>query len=176
MRIITKNVALLLMLIAVACGNSKVSNIEVDAEESPVDEYATLRKQNDVSHSITEDLSGKLIVIYEKDFIERITELDNPKGFQYKGKTPCIVELYTDWCKPCGYLSQLLNSMALEYQGKVIFYKLNIEKAQDVAIAFNVKEIPKILYFKPRSEIISTVGYLNRVELKNAIEQYLLNP
>jgi len=52
MRIITKNVALLLMLIAVACGNSKVSNIEVDAEESPVDEYATLRKQNQSNQTV----------------------------------------------------------------------------------------------------------------------------
>jgi len=171
-----KNIALMLIWIVVSCGHPKVSNMEVDPPPSPIDEYAILRTQNHVPQNITEELSGQMIVLYEKDFIERITELDHPKGFQYKGKTPCIVELYADWCKPCGYLSQLLNSMAPDYQGKVIFYKLNIDKAPDVVAAFKVKEIPKILYFKPHSEVISTVGFLNRVELKNAIEQYLLNP
>jgi thioredoxin-like negative regulator of GroEL len=58
----------------------------------------------------------------------------------------------------------------------VIFYKLDIDKAREVAFAFNVKSIPMLLYFKPRGEISSTVGYLNREELKKAINEYLLTP
>jgi thioredoxin 1 len=87
-----------------------------------------------------------------------------------------MVELYADWCKPCGYLSELMRNLAPEYQGKVIFYKLNIDKAAGVNAAFNVKEIPKILYFKPHGEVSSTVGFLNREQLKNTIDKLLLNP
>ena len=144
------------------------------AEET--DEYALLKEPNSTPQKIAEDLSGKVIILSEEDFIERITALDNPKGFQYKGKTPCIVDLYADWCKPCGYLSQLLNELAPEYQGKVIFYKLNIDRARAVVDAFNVSSIPKILYFKPHGEVSSTVGYLNKEELKETIHNLLLKP
>ena len=172
-----KNFALLLVVLIVSCGSSGTSNPVTNLpEDSQTDDYALLSDQNVESYKIVEDLSGKVIVLYEKDFIERITALDNPKGFQYLGQTPCIVELYADWCKPCIYLSQLMNELAPEYKGKVIFYKLNIDKARDVVAAFNVKSIPKILYFKPRGEVSSTLGYLNREELKKAIDDYLLKP
>jgi thiol-disulfide isomerase/thioredoxin len=166
-----------MMLLAFACSNSNVSSTDyTDAEEAQADEYAMLRESGNATQKIVEDLSGKVIVLSEKDFIERITDLDNSKGFQYKGKTPCIVELYADWCKPCGYLSQLLNELAPEYQGKVIFYKLNIEKTPNVKKSFKVIEIPKILYFKPHREVSSTLGFLNRNELIKKIDDILLKP
>jgi len=171
-----KNFALLLVVLIVSCGSSGTSNpVNNLPEDSQTDDYALLKTPDNASQS-TEDLSGRVIVLYEKDFIERITALDNPKGFQYLGQTPCIVDLYADWCKPCGYLSQLMNELAPEYQGKVIFYKLNIDKAKEVTKAFNVISIPKILYFKRFGEVKSTIGYLNKEELKKAIDDYLLKP
>jgi thioredoxin-like negative regulator of GroEL len=162
-------------MLSFSCGSSNTSFIEsYDAENPQTDDYATLKRLQ--PQKIEEDLSGGVIIITEKDFIERITDLDNPKGFQYKGRTPCMVELYADWCKPCGYLSELMRNLAPEYQGKVIFYKLNIDKAAGINYAFNVKEIPKILYFKPHGEVSSTVGYLNRKKIKNTIDKLLLNP
>jgi thiol-disulfide isomerase/thioredoxin len=176
-----KNLVLLsiiiMMSLTFSCGSSNTSNTDnAVSEDSQTDDYALLSETNHASPKIVEDLSGKVIILSEKDFIERITALDNPKGFQYIGHTPCIVELYADWCKPCGFLSQLLNELAPEYQGKVIFYKLNIDRARAVVDAFNVETIPKILYFKPHSKVSSTLGYLNREELKKMIDDLLLKP
>ena len=166
-----------MILLTSSCGSSNISNTENPiSEDSQIDDYAIFKEPANLSQKTVENLSGKVIVIYENDFIERITTLDNPKGFQYLGKTPCIVSLYADWCKPCGYLSQLLNELAPEYQGKVIFYKLNVDRARAVVDAFNVTNIPKILYFKPHSEVKSTLGYLNREELKKKIDDILLKP
>ena len=158
-----KNFALVfivMMLLMLSCGNSGTSNMDhVDSKDAKVDDYASLR---DVSkpEKIAENLSGEVIILSEKDFIERITAIDNPKGFQYLGKTPCIVDFYASWCKPCGLLSENLRILAPEYQGKVIFYKLDIDKAREVAYIFNVQSIPMLLFFKPRGTISSTVGYL----------------
>ena len=165
-----------LSLVLLNC-NSNNSNKEVrNTEESQVDEYAPLREESQAPQRMAEDLSGNVIILTEKDFIERITEIDNPKGFQYLGQTPCIVSLYANWCKPCGILSEIMNLMAPEYKGKVIFYKLDIDRAIGVSNAFKVTSIPKILYFKPRSSVSTTVGFLNKEELANMIEQFLLNP
>jgi len=172
-----KNLALLFIMgvsVMFSCGNSNVSNTLTVEENPQTDDYALLRVPP--PQQITEDLSGRVIILNEKDFIERITEIDNPKGFQYKGRTPCVIALYADWCKPCGFQTELMRNVAPDYQGKVIFYKLNIDKAAGVTFAFNVKEIPKILYFKPHGEVASTVGFLNREQLKNTIDKLLLNP
>ena len=164
-----------ILTLTIACNNSLKPVLENDNPENETDDaYALLREDNTKSFKQQENLSGKVIVLSEKEFIERITTIDNPKGFQYKGQTPCIVELYADWCKPCGYLSQLMNEIAPEYQGKVIFYKLNMDKAPAVTAAFKVSTIPMILYFKPHGEISTSVGYLNREELKKMIDELLL--
>jgi thioredoxin len=157
--------------------NPKESNNENNISEEPqTDDYYLLRNPDKTPQRTAEDLSGKVIVISENDFIERITILDNPKGFQYKGYTPCVVELYANWCKPCGYLSQVMDEVAPEYKGKVIFYKIDMDRARDVEYYFNVKTIPTLLFFKPREPISKTVGYLNHNELRKAINDYLLNP
>ena len=72
-----------------------------------------------------EDLSGKIIMLDDESFIARITDLDNEKGLQYKGNTPCIVDFYADWCRPCNALHPILAELAKEYKGKIIIYKIN---------------------------------------------------
>jgi thioredoxin-like negative regulator of GroEL len=163
-------------LLILSCNNSNRPTTEdFVSKESDTDDYASLQEANNVSPKITEDLSGRVIILTERDFMERITALDNPKGFQYLGKTPCIVEFYTDWCKPCTYQSETLRILAPEYQGRVIFYKLNVEKAYQVRNAFNVENVPMVLFFKPRGEITTSVGFLNMEKLKQMIADLLLN-
>lgn len=167
---------LIALLLTFSCCNSHNSKPEnVVSENSPIDEYAILHEKP-LAPKIVENLSGKVMILHEQDFIERITALDNPKGFQYLGQTPCIVELYADWCKPCGYQSELLTRLAPEYQGKVIFYKLNIDKAYHIRAAFKVESIPVLLFLKPRAEIVKSVGYLNQEKLTQMIADHLLNP
>jgi thioredoxin-like negative regulator of GroEL len=164
-------------MIISSCGNSANSTADNSvSNNSEPDEYAVLFHSNKESQIMAEDLSGKVIVISEKDFIERITDLENPKGFQYKGQTPCVVQIFAYWCTPCTYQSNLLSMMAPEYQGKVIFYKIDIDKAYGVKSAFKVEDVPVMLFFKPRGEISKTVGLLNREKLTNMIEEFLLNP
>ncbi|MCL2290580.1 MAG: thioredoxin family protein [Bacteroidetes bacterium] len=173
-----KNLVLLLIItiaFMLSCGNANNNTDNAALEEPKTDHYALL-KDSGRPERIAEDLSGRVILLSEQDFIERITAIDNPKGFQYLGQTPCVVDLYASWCKPCGLLSENLRTLAPEYQGKVIFYKLDIDKAREVAYMFNVQSIPMLLYFKPHGKISSTVGYLNKDELRKAIDEYLLNP
>ena len=173
----TKFLLLFLTLsISSSCGNATKTTEVAVSENDQTDEYAALKESNNAQPRIAENLSGNVIILTEKEFIERITDINNPKGFQYLGKTPCIVELYTDWCRPCGFLSQIMVSLAPEYKGKVIFYKLNAEKAHDVSLAFNVKSVPMMLFFKPHGQINTTVGFLNREELINTIDDLLLKP
>jgi len=173
-----KYIALLffILFLSFSCRHSNHSvNENEPIETSSTDDYALLKGQPITSPRISEDLSGKVIILTEKDFKERITALDNPKGFQYLGQTPCIVQLYADWCRPCGYQSELMNMLAPEYQGNIIFYKLNVDRAYDVRTAFNVESIPMMLFLKPRGPITTSVGFLNKEKLTTMINELLLN-
>jgi len=168
---------IIIFLVSISCSNSKKTFSEDPVSDtSQNDDYALLRGEGNAPQRIVEDLSGSVIILTEKDFIERITAIDNPKGYQYLGQTPCIVSLYADWCKPCGYQTQLMNSMAPDYQGKVVFYRLNVDRASQVKNAFKIEDIPTMFFFKPRGKITTHVGYLNREKLTKMIDEILLNP
>jgi len=158
-----------------SCGNTNKNNFkEEEATNAQTDGYAALRGDIIPSQKPIEDLTGKVVIITEDEFIERITSLDNPKGFQYLGQVPCVVLLYADWCKPCGFQTQIMREIAPDYQGKVIFYWLNVDRAHQVKRVFNVESIPMLLYFRPHREITTTIGYLNKEKFIKAIDDLLL--
>jgi hypothetical protein len=166
-----------LMTLSLLSCKSGQSNTESRAvEEAKTDDYALLRNPGIIHQRMSEDLSGKVIVLTVTEFEERITDINNPKGFQYKGQTPCVVLLHTFTSAHSTAQSDIFNFMASEFQGRVIFYKVELDKARELTTAFKVKKTPVILYFKPHNSITTTVGILNPEELKNKIDKYLLNP
>ena len=126
-----------------------------------------------VKETYQEDLSGKIIFLDDESFAARITDIDNIKGLQYKGTTPCIVDFYADWCRPCNALHPVLVSLAKEYKGKLIIYKINTDKATKTATALGINSIPALLFFKRNTQPMLLQGALPKKELKAAIDQYL---
>ena len=141
---------------------------------------STLLNSNGAAPSVTatEEAKEKIIstvqVLNTKQFEEKVCELNNPKGFQYKGKLPAIVDFYADWCGPCRSIAPLLVEFAKEYAGKIVIYKVNIDKCPEVSQAFDIKSIPTLLYLKPNAQPTATVGALSKDELKQVIEDSLL--
>jgi len=121
-----------------------------------------------------EDFSGEVQYLSEEQFVAMITDIDNPKGFQYKGNTPCIVDFYADWCRPCVAMHPIFKELAAQYKGKIIIYKVNIDKASSVAEAFGIESIPTIIFFKPNAMPTVMVGAQPKAELVKAVESVLL--
>lgn len=120
-----------------------------------------------------EDLSGNIIMLDDDSFVAMITDIDNEKGLQYKGMTPCIVDFYADWCRPCAALHPVLVDLAKEYKGKLIIYKVNTDKATKTASALGISSIPTLLFFKRNAQPGALRGALPKKELKKVIDQFL---
>jgi thioredoxin len=120
-----------------------------------------------------EDLSGNIIMLDDESFSARITTIDHEKGLQYKGMTPCIVDFYADWCRPCSALHPVLAELAKEYKGKLIIYKINTDKATTTAAALGINSIPTLLFFKRNKQPGMIKGALPKKELKKVIDQFL---
>ncbi len=122
---------------------------------------------------LKEDLSGNVILLSSDDFTKYVTEINDPKGFRYKGHTPCVVDFYAGWCGPCMKLKPILESLAKEYKGKIIVYSVNVDKASDVCQAFGIQNIPTLLFFNRTSQPKKMVGYVSQPELKRTFDDFL---
>lgn len=61
---------------------------------------------------------------------------------------PVLVDFYADWCGPCQSLAPTLESLAEKYDGKVTICKINVDQAQQLAIAHKIMSIPTMLFVK----------------------------
>lgn len=57
---------------------------------------------------------------------------------------PVVVDLWATWCEPCKQLSPILEKLALEYDGRWILAKVDVDAEQQIAAAFQVQSIPTV--------------------------------
>ena len=57
---------------------------------------------------------------------------------------PVVVDLWATWCEPCKQLSPILEKLALEYEGRWILAKVDVDAEQQIAAAFQVQSIPTV--------------------------------
>jgi len=57
---------------------------------------------------------------------------------------PVVVDLWATWCEPCKQLSPILEKLALEYNGRWILAKVDVDAEQQIAAAFQVQSIPSV--------------------------------
>lgn len=168
-----KWLCLALLLTSVSCGQG---NAKQDAEQVVEAEVV----QTDAGQSETtvdnqpQYASGEVRVISADEFSALVTDIDNPKGFQYKGSMPCIVDFYADWCGPCHALNPVLADIAAKYKDKIMVYKVNVDKSAVIAEAFQIKSIPTLVFFSPHAQPTMAVGAPAREDLERAIQDLLL--
>ncbi len=93
---------------------------------------------------------------------------------KYLGDKPAIVDFTATWCGPCQRISPILEELAKEYDGKIVIYKVDIDKNRDLATAFNISSIPAIMYIPLNGEPVMTVGARDKGKFKTEIATVLL--
>ena len=57
---------------------------------------------------------------------------------------PVVVDLWATWCEACKQLSPILEKLALEYDGRWVLAKVDVDAEQQIAAAFQVQSIPTV--------------------------------
>lgn len=78
-----------------------------------------------------------------------------------------VVDFYAEWCSVCKKLAPVFADVARNFSGKVKFAKLDIEKNQKTAKAYDVTSIPTVILYKDGKEINRTVGLSDENDLKD---------
>ncbi|OMO95837.1 Tetratricopeptide-like helical [Corchorus capsularis] len=87
-------------------------------------------------------------------------------------RTSRLVIMYftATWCGPCRFISPLYTSLAAKY-AKVVFLKVDIDEARDVAARWNISSVPTFFFIRNGKEVDKVVG-ADKSALEKKIAQY----
>lgn len=110
----------------------------------------------------------------EADFREKIFDYETESEWKYKGSLPAIIDFYADWCGPCKAVAPVLEELAAEYDGKLVIYKIDTDKEQQLSGMFGIQSIPTFLFIPLEGTPMMQRGALPKNAFEQVIEEKLL--
>lgn len=81
------------------------------------------------------------------DLIKATTD-ENFQADVLQADKPVLIDFWAPWCGPCKAIAPVLDELAKEYEGKVIFLKLNVDENTETPAKYGVRGIPSLILFK----------------------------
>ena len=108
------------------------------------------------------------------DFKEQVFDYEKEEQWKYKGQLPAIIDFYADWCGPCKAVAPILEELSIEYDGKLVIYKIDTEAEAELSSLFGIQSIPTLLFIPMEGSLMVQKGALPKNVLQQVIEQRLL--
>ncbi len=118
------------------------------------------------------DNNVKIIELNAAQFKQKVWNFDKDSNFKRIGKTPIILDFHATWCRPCKMLAPHLQEIQNKYKGKLIVYKVDVDKDPQVAKLFNVKAMPTIVFVNSKTNYVSEVGYRDLNEFEQLVKKH----
>jgi thioredoxin 1 len=84
-----------------------------------------------------------------------------------------ILDCWAEWCGPCRMIGPIIEELAGEMKGKVVFGKLNVDENIQTANKYKISAIPTLMVFKNGKLIDKLVGAYPKTTLTGKIQKYL---
>jgi thioredoxin 1 len=132
-------------------------------EAQDMDELEQIRerKMRELRNEMSIPNIEKPIVVSDRNFEQTV-----------KSYPLIVVDCWAAWCAPCRAIAPMVDEMAKDYSGKVVFGKLNVDENPETAQKFGVMAIPTLLIMKNGQEVDRIVGVLPKNQLEAKVSSY----
>lgn len=145
-----------------SCNAQETKKKEVDKSKTIQSENKKLFESTPVPKQLTSE-----------EYIQIIHDFKSNPGWKFKGNKPCVVDFYADWCKPCKMMEPVMEKLAHEYEGKVNFYKVNVDDNKELSQVYGISSIPFFLFCPMNGQPQASMGMKTEDEMRKAIESIL---
>jgi thioredoxin 1 len=84
-----------------------------------------------------------------------------------------VVDFWAEWCMPCRMLAPVIEELAKEYAGKIVFGKLNVDENPMTTAKFGIMGIPTLIIFKNGQPVDRIIGAMPKRQIEARLNSYL---
>ena len=86
---------------------------------------------------------------------------------------PALVDMWAPWCGPCRMIAPIVDKLAEKYDGKLKFFRLNIDENPLTPARYRVMSIPTLMIFREGEAVETVVGAVPERVLSSKIDSVL---
>nr|WP_298124712.1 thioredoxin [uncultured Pseudoxanthomonas sp.] len=91
-------------------------------------------------------------------------------------EVPVLVDFWATWCGPCKTLGPILEKLAGEYHGAFLLAKVDVDKEQQIAAAFQIRSVPTVFLVKDGQLVDGFPGALPEGQLREFLASHGIQP
>ena len=91
-------------------------------------------------------------------------------------ETPVLVDFWATWCGPCKTLGPVLEKLAADYNGAFELAKVDVDKEQQIAAAFQIRSVPTVMLVKGGQLVDGFPGALPEGQLREFLKHHGIEP
>ena len=91
-------------------------------------------------------------------------------------EVPVLVDFWATWCGPCKTLGPILEKLAGEYNGAFLLAKVDVDKEQQIAAAFQIRSVPTVFLVKDGQLVDGFPGALPEGQLREFLASHGVQP